>query len=750
MFMPMEDEVEKETSKDDVDNGDTINEENINLNNYESNINITKGGEYNISGSFNYSLIVNSPEKVILNLNNVTINSEITASIANINSGELVINLPSGTSSTLKDKGSSEYDGCIYSSGKLTIKGEGKLYVYGNQEEGEGIATTDNDITINGGEIYIESADDGLNAGGDNGGTITINDGNIYIKASGDGIDSNKNLIINDGKVYTMGSSIGGDAGIDTDGSFEINGGEVIALGSDMLQNPDKSSQQKYVSFTLNSKISKGSTISLKDSKDNEMISFTADEDFSNAIYAQEPSTALIWKDDPNHDLREYHYFKIKDGIRVKTKDELEKTVGIDIPYSVHLISDDEGVTKYASTDTSCDDTSYRDTEQLILKFANRISVDEAYECHKKLIADYIKQQELQCEKWKKEMEEERIELQKLYESKKNNPSYFPGVNGHFVHNDNESKNLEKEKYTLLQIKEFYQKLKTLNPDIVKEMCFYGGTIPYILNDASESRDFGDIDIFVPVPQMEKLRGELAKQDSFEMICDSKPLAQFCHLTSKIQKKSTELVDKNQQTNEFLGLMLNAMTTPQGEDIIDVDQNGNAYNPFEEFFSRTRPYYNKTQDFGFKAKLFGINISVFPIYQYENNIMAKSFNINEMYRFLLGVRVLNNATIDDFVRNVELYDSMFKVLPLEYTLVSKKSAVDEQYSFRLEKDREDIEYILSHKEELGIDDEKIQEILSKYPDYSISIAYKVNDNGTTSTMGGATYKELVLTNRHIS
>lgn len=474
------------------------------------------------------------------------------------------------------------------------------------------------------------------------------------------------------------------------------------------------------------------------------------DEDFSNAIYAQEPSTALIWKDDPNHDLREYHYFKIKDGIRVKTKDELEKTVGIDIPYSVHLISDDEGVTKYASTDTSCDDTSYRDTEQLILKFANRISVDEAYECHKKLIADYIKQQELQCEKWKKEMEEERIELQKLYESKKNNPSYFPGVNGYFVHNDNESKNLEKEKYTLLQIKEFYQKLKTLNPDIVKEMCFYGGTIPYILNDASESRDFGDIDIFVPVPQMEKLRGELAKQDSFEMICDSKPLAQFCHLTSKIQKKSTELVDKNQQTNEFLGLMLNAMTTPQGEDIIDVDQNGNAYNPFEEFFSRTRPYYNKTQDFGFKAKLFGINISVFPIYQYENNIMAKSFNINEMYRFLLGVRVLNNATIDDFVRNVELYDSMFKVLPLEYTLVSKKSAVDEQYSFRLEKDREDIEYILSHKEELGIDDEKIQEILSKYPDYSISIAYKVNDNGTTSTMGGATYKELVLTNRHIS
>ncbi len=306
MFMPMEDEVEKETTKDDVGNGETINEENINLNNYESNINITKGGEYNISGSFNYSLIVNSTEKVILNLNNVNINSEITASIANINTGELVINLPSGTTSTLKDNGSSEYDGCIYSNGKLTIQGNGKLNVYGNQEEGEGIATTDNDITINGGEIYIESADDGLNAGGDNGGTITINDGNIYIKASGDGIDSNKNLVINGGKVYTMGSSIGGDAGIDTDGSFEINGGEVIALGSDMLQNPDKSSKQKYVSFTLNSRISKDSKISLKDLNDKEIILFTADEDFKTLIMSNSDLTTGTYYIYVNDEKTEY------------------------------------------------------------------------------------------------------------------------------------------------------------------------------------------------------------------------------------------------------------------------------------------------------------------------------------------------------------------------------------------------------------------------------------------------------------
>lgn len=280
---PMEEEVEKDTKKEDVDSGNKVEENTINLNEHTTNINISEGGEYNITGEFENSIIVDSTDKVILNLNNVTIDSKITAAIANKNSGELVINLPENTTNILKDNGSSEYDGCIYSEGNLTIEGNGTLKVYGRQEEGEGIATETKNITINGGDIYIESADDGLNAGGD-GGIITINNGNIVIKANGDGIDSNKDLIINGGTVYTMGSSIGGDAGIDTDGKFEINGGEVIALGSDMLQNPDEESNQEYVSFTLNTKITSGSKISLKDSGENEIISFEAKEDFRTLI----------------------------------------------------------------------------------------------------------------------------------------------------------------------------------------------------------------------------------------------------------------------------------------------------------------------------------------------------------------------------------------------------------------------------------------------------------------------------------
>lgn len=285
---PFEEETEKDTKKEDIDNGKIITNKNIDLSNYDSNINIKNAGEYTITGEFNYSIIVDTEEQVILNLNNVSINSSVTAAIANVGNGELVINLLKDTINTLKDNGSSECDGALYSSGKLTINGLGKLNIYGNQEEGEGIATTDSDITINGGEIYIESKDDGLNAGGDNGGIIIINGGNIFIKANGDGIDSNKDLIINGGSVYTVGSSIGGDAGIDTDGKFEINGGNVIALGSDMLQNPDKSSSQRYVSFTLKNKISKNSEISLKDKDNNEIISFDSKDDFKTLILSSD------------------------------------------------------------------------------------------------------------------------------------------------------------------------------------------------------------------------------------------------------------------------------------------------------------------------------------------------------------------------------------------------------------------------------------------------------------------------------
>lgn len=289
-FEMREENKEKETKESDVEKGEEVSEKEIDLSKYDNNITISKSGTYTLTGEFEHSVLIDADNEVTLILNDVTIENENTAAIANISENDLIIKLEEDTENSLSDGGSSEYDSCIYSKGNLTIEGKGILNVYGNQEEGEGIATETKDITINSGIINIESEDDGINAGGD-GGTITINDGTIYIKANGDGIDSNKNLIINGGTIYTIGSPTGGDAGIDTDAGFEINGGEVIALGSDMLEKPENTSTQKFVCFTLKNKISKGTKISLKNEDDEEIIEFEADEEFKTLILSNEKIT---------------------------------------------------------------------------------------------------------------------------------------------------------------------------------------------------------------------------------------------------------------------------------------------------------------------------------------------------------------------------------------------------------------------------------------------------------------------------
>ena len=287
----MQEESQKETLASDIDAGQEVTKSNIDLSQYSSNITITKSGEYTLKGEFQHSVLVNAESDVTLILDGVNIENTITAAIINVGTSELTIKLADNSNNTLSDGGASEYDACIYSNGKLTIEGNGTLNVYGNQEEGEGIATETNDITINGGTINIECQDDGINAGGD-GGLITINSGEIYIKANGDGIDSNKNLIINGGNVYTMGSSVGGDAGIDTDDGFEINGGTVIALGSDMIEKPENSSKQKSVCFELSTKISNGTKVSLRNEIDEEIISFEAKEDFRTLIISNSKLTS--------------------------------------------------------------------------------------------------------------------------------------------------------------------------------------------------------------------------------------------------------------------------------------------------------------------------------------------------------------------------------------------------------------------------------------------------------------------------
>ena len=287
MGFPMEEDKTKETTADDVDKGESVNSKEINLSEYDSNLTSTEGGTYTLSGSFKYSVVVDAEEEVTLILNGVTIESTMTSAIANGTTNPLTIKLADNTVNNLSDGGSSEYDGCIFSYGKLTIEGNGTLNVNGKQEDGEGIATKSCDLIINSGTINVTSQDDGLNTGG-SGGSIIINGGTIYIKANGDGIDSNGALTINGGNVYTIGSSQGGDAGIDTDEGFVFNGGEVIALGSDMLEKPESTSKQKSVCLELQTKVNSSSKVEVKNANGDTIVSFEAKEDFKTLIISND------------------------------------------------------------------------------------------------------------------------------------------------------------------------------------------------------------------------------------------------------------------------------------------------------------------------------------------------------------------------------------------------------------------------------------------------------------------------------
>ncbi len=279
-FMDIKDVI---TRKEDVTEGVVVKNKNINLSSYDSNITIDEKGEYFLKGELNNSLIIDAKDEVVLNLEGVKIKNDKTASIINKSENELKINLVADTVNELEDGGSSEYDACIYSLGDLVIDGMGELKIYGKQRDGEGIATEAKNITINSGIIYIESVDDGINAGG-NGGLISINGEQIYIDASGDGIDSNKDLIINEGTLYVMGSSVSMDAAIDTDEGFTMNGGTLVAIGTDMLETPLKESKQNTICFTFANKIAEGTLVSLVNEKGNAVISFKAKKAFKTLI----------------------------------------------------------------------------------------------------------------------------------------------------------------------------------------------------------------------------------------------------------------------------------------------------------------------------------------------------------------------------------------------------------------------------------------------------------------------------------
>ena len=99
-------------------------------------------------------------------------------------------------------------------------------------------------ITISGGQVFAQAADDAINAGGN----LTISGGQVCAYSTGnDGLDANGNCYITGGLVYAIGASqpeVGIDA--NTEGGYKlyVQGGTIVAIGG--LENNSSLSQSCY------------------------------------------------------------------------------------------------------------------------------------------------------------------------------------------------------------------------------------------------------------------------------------------------------------------------------------------------------------------------------------------------------------------------------------------------------------------------------------------------------------------------
>lgn len=264
----------------------------IDLNETTGQLVVDSAGTYELTGTLEGSVLVDpGTGDVTLILNGATIESADTAGIAAVSGSSLTIVLAEGTENTVSDGGSDDdYDAAIYSAVALTFEGEGALTVNGNNQEG--ISTEDADMTFVGGTYTVTSQDDGINAGGDEGGVITFNGGSFVINASGDGIDSNASAVFAGGTIYVVGSAAGGDAGIDTDEGYTITGGSIVALGTDMIETPGDGTTQVTLALSLENTIEEGSEVALVDAEGNAVAEFTALQSFRTLIVSDGALTA--------------------------------------------------------------------------------------------------------------------------------------------------------------------------------------------------------------------------------------------------------------------------------------------------------------------------------------------------------------------------------------------------------------------------------------------------------------------------
>lgn len=186
------------------------------------------------------------------------------------------------------------FDGAFYSKMSMNITGDnGVLNIIADNEG----LDTEMHLTVNGGNINIQSQDDGINTNEDGISTTIINGGNLRIAAGlgdeGDGIDSNGYLIINGGTVIAQANSAAGDSGLDTDCGTLINGGTVIATGSAM-EGASEESAQGTMNLQMGVNMPSDSLLVITDEENNPVFAYDLSQDTVLGDNTQKFAAAIV------------------------------------------------------------------------------------------------------------------------------------------------------------------------------------------------------------------------------------------------------------------------------------------------------------------------------------------------------------------------------------------------------------------------------------------------------------------------
>ena len=264
----------------------------------EGTLNINPNKLMAINGTNNTSLTVN--DGITINIESSSLNAGgiYLRNTISFNNAIYTYSCPNGTNHAIDTEGEVKL---IKGTFTLTT-GEGKgiqteNYLYigeenGNDSDLELTIKTSNEgiegkkIIIYSGTINIQAEEDGINSassGDDCDETvqcsgncacyINFKGGNLYLTSGEDGLDANGDISISGGQITVFAASSSSDQPIDQDGLLSITGGIILAAGSSSMNGVSATTNQTAKTYT--GSISSGAKFVATDSSNNEILSLS-------------------------------------------------------------------------------------------------------------------------------------------------------------------------------------------------------------------------------------------------------------------------------------------------------------------------------------------------------------------------------------------------------------------------------------------------------------------------------------------